>query len=423
MRVLAAAVTILLAAAGLALAAADPRRSEQWGLDMIAAEQAHARATGAGVVVAVVDSGVKADHPDLAGRLLPGRDFVQNDDTPQDENGHGTHVAGIVAAAAGNGVGVASVAPAAKVLPVRVLDAEGSGTPEDVREGIEWAVAQGADVVNLSLGEDVPLRAFLGEQDEVDAAIDAALDKGVVVVAAAGNSAFPVCSTPGGRGRMLCVGAVDKRGSRAAYSNFGDGLSVSGPGGSAAPIAGEGILSTWNDGDYLELDGTSQATPHVAGVAALLLSLGVSGPDAAGLILRTATDAGPAGPDSDYGAGIVNAAAAVGAVPARTGGSSRGAGGSVSVARTHRIRDVLRRGLPVRCTAARDGRCSIRVTRRGRTLATGNRPVTAGRPATVRAVPNAFGRRTLRRARRLTAIVTVRVPGLKPQARRVLLKR
>ena len=413
---------ILAAVTTGALAAADPRRGEQWGLDMVQADRAHARGTGSGAVVAVIDSGVRADHPDLAGRVLPGRDFVDGDDTPQDDNGHGTHVAGIVAATKGNGTGVSSVAPGAKILPVRVLGADGSGTADDVREGIDYAVARGAHVINLSLGEDVPLRALFGERDEVDESIDAALDKGVVVVAAAGNSAFPVCATPGGRGRMLCVGAVDRSGAKTLYSNYGDGLAIAAPGGGDLPVSGEGILSTWNDGDYAELAGTSQATPHVAGAAALLVGLGVTGQAATDLLLKTATDAGEPGPDPDYGAGILNAAAAVAAVPAGAGPAA-GTPGGVSVAPAHRIRSVLQRGLPVRCTAAANGRCSVRLTRRGRTLATGSRALAAGRTATVRARVTSDGRRTLSRARKLTALVTARPPGASTQTRRVVLRR
>src|SRR4051794_41295580 len=108
--------------------AADPLRAQQWGLDMIQADAAHSTSTGSGVVVAVIDTGVLASHEDLAGRLLPGHDFVQNDDTPQDENGHGTHVTGIVAADAGNGKGIEGVAPGAQVMPIRVLDKNGEGT-------------------------------------------------------------------------------------------------------------------------------------------------------------------------------------------------------------------------------------------------------------------------------------------------------
>ena len=423
MRALAAALAILLAVAATAVAADDPRRGEQWGLDMVRSDGAHALATGSGAVVAIVDSGVQADHPDLAGRVLPGRDFVEGDETPQDENGHGTHVAGIVAAVAGNGRGISSVAPGAKVLPVRVLGADGSGTVTDVEAGIRWATDNGADVINLSLGEDVPLRAVLGETDEIDAAIEAALDKGVVVAAAAGNSSFPVCSMPGGRGRLLCVAAVDRSGQRTLYSNYGDGLAISAPGGGDLPIPGEGILSTWNDGDFAELAGTSQAAPHVAGAAALLIERGVRGQAATDLLLKTATDAGSPGPDPDYGAGIVNAEAAVAATRAGGGGGAGGSAARVSVRRTQRISAVLRRGLVVRCTAAGTGRCSVRVTRRGKTLARGSRAVAPGKPVVVYARATSTGKRVLRRARKLTVRVVVRLPGAGPQVRRVVLKR
>lgn len=421
MRPLAAAFLILALACSPALAASDPKRPQQWGLDMVEADQAHARATGTGAIVAVIDSGVQADHPDLAGRLLPGYDFVDDDATPQDGNGHGTHVSGIVAATTGNGIGVASVAPGAMILPVRVLDDEGAGTAEDVKAGIDWAVAHGADVINLSLGEDVPFRSLVGVTDEVDDSIRAAIAKGVVVVVAAGNSAFPVCGTPGGKG-MLCVGAVNRDGTRSAYSNFGSGVSLSAPGGSVMPVEGEGILSTYKDSGYAEVAGTSQAAPHVAGVAALLVSLGVKGQAAADAILRTATDAGQPGADAEYGAGIVNAARAVASVPA--GQQPQGASGArVVVPRTQRIRTVLRRGLAVRCTVPQRGRCSARVSRRGRTLAGGSRVLEAGTTGTVRARVNGYGRRALRRARRMTVRVTVRLPGSGPQVRTVVVRR
>ena len=148
---------ILLCFAAPATAqAADPLRSHQWGLDMIGADGAHATSTGAGAVVAVVDTGVKADHADLAGQVLPGHDFIDNDDTAQDGNGHGTHVAGVIDALRGNGVGVESVAPGAKILPVRVLDNDGNGDADTVAEGINWATDHGANVINLSLGGSVP---------------------------------------------------------------------------------------------------------------------------------------------------------------------------------------------------------------------------------------------------------------------------
>src|SRR5262245_20673171 len=145
----------LFASAPATAGAADPLRGRQWGLDMIHADGARSVSEGRGAVVAVVDTGVQADHPDLAGRLLSGKDFVDNDDTPQDGNGHGTHVSGIVAADTGNGIGVESVAPEAKVLPIRVLGDDGSGDIANIVKGIDYAVAQNADVINLSLGPDL----------------------------------------------------------------------------------------------------------------------------------------------------------------------------------------------------------------------------------------------------------------------------
>src|SRR3981081_3634236 len=163
------AVAGLLAVAPAARAAPDPLRPQQWGLGLVAAGPRHQVATGAGAVVAVIDTGVQADHPDLAGRLLPGYDFVDNDGTPQDGNGHGTHVTGIVAADAGNGIGIEGVAPSAMVLPVRVLGNDGSGSTAAVAQGIDYALAHHADGINLSLGSDDPLVG--GNPQEFDQAI------------------------------------------------------------------------------------------------------------------------------------------------------------------------------------------------------------------------------------------------------------
>ena len=419
---------LMLAALALlpaqALGAGDPLRPQQWGLDMIESDAAHQTTRGDGAVVAVVDSGVDAGHPDLGGRLLPGHDFVDNDATPQDGNGHGTHVTGIVAANAGNGVGVSSVAPGARVLPVRVLGDDGSGDSATVAAGIDYAVAHGAQVINLSLGSDVPL---VGSDSTFGAAIDRALDHGVIVVAAAGNDGLPACEQPSGQGRLLCVGAVDKRGMRSFFSSFGQGLGVVAPGGSAVPVSGEDILSTWNDGGYMELAGTSQATPHVAGVAALLVSKGLHGQAAVNRILATAKDAGTPGPDPQYGAGIVNARAAVAGLGG--GGGGAGGGGSaarVSVARVQRLRSVLKHGIKVRCRGAGAGRCRAKATRGKRVLAYGTHRVKAGVAVTTYARPNRGGRRTMRRALRRHKSFRVRVrvtlPGSGPVRRLVRLK-
>jgi subtilisin family serine protease len=406
------AVLVLLALPVVAFGA-DPLRSRQWNLDMVQSDQAHSLATGAGAVVAVVDSGVMAGHPDLQGRLRAGYDFVENDATPQDENGHGTHVSGIVAANTDNAIGIASVAPGATILPVRVLDANGSGDSTTVAKGIEWAVEQGAQVINLSLGPDVPL---LGDDPNFNATIDRALDRGVIVVAAAGNSGLPTCDQPSGQGRLLCVGAVDKHGNRSFFSNFGNGLGIVAPGGSGLPFQNEDILSTWNDGGYMELAGTSQATPHVSGVAALLVSKGLRGQAAVRRILDTATDAGPAGPDPQFGAGIVNANRALEGLPGSPGGAGgRGAAARVSLARVQKIRTVLRRGLRVSCLAAGSGRCRVAARRSRTSVAAGSRALRAGRAATVTARVTRKGRKLLRRAlkhhKRVRLAVRVLLPG------------
>ena len=270
---LALVATLLLAAPA---GAADPRRGEQWNLDLIQSDAAHAVSTGSGAVVAVVDSGTQFDHPDLAGHVGQGYDFVQNDATPQDGNGHGTHVSGIIGAASGNGIGVESVAPGATIMPVRVLDDDGAGSTDTVAKGVDWARAHGADVINLSLGSDVPLVGAMGG-DALDAAVHRALAAGIVVVAASGNNGVPVCEQPAASDGLLCVGAVDKREQRSFFSSFGSGLGLVAPGGSGTGVPGEDVLSTYKGSTYAELAGTSQAAPHVAGVAALLVAGGCAG--------------------------------------------------------------------------------------------------------------------------------------------------
>jgi len=389
-------------------AGADPLRSHQWGLDLIHADQAHAVTTGAGAVVAVVDTGIDASHPDLAGRIGPGWDFVDNDSAPQDGNGHGTHVSGIIAADAGNGIGVDSVAPGARIMPVRVLDASGSGSDANVAAGIAWAADHGADVINLSLGGTLPTSG-LGMQDAISAAIQHALDRGAVVVAAAGNDGLPFCENNSFGGKVLCVGAVDKREQRSFYSSFGSGVSLVAPGGSGLPGTDEDVLSTWNDGGYQELAGTSQATPHVSGVAALLVSAGVRGQAAVQRILATATNIGPS---ALYGAGLVNAQAAVAGLRPAGGGSPSSPHAHVSLARRMRIRTVLRHGIRVKCSVHCTGSARYRKVR----VARGTNPALK---------LNRRGRRTLRAAlrrhRRLHLVVRVRLSGTSVSRRLLLL--
>ena len=419
MRPLVLALLVLLLGPAAALAANDPRRGEQWNLDLIESDAAHATATGTGAKIAVIDSGVAAGHPDLAGQILPGHDFVQDDGTPQDGNGHGSHVSGIALAATGNGVGISSVAPGARLLPVRVLGDDGGGTSEDVAAGIDWARTNGADVINLSLGSEIPIVGAAGG-DETDAAIRRALAAGIVVVAAAGNNGLPVCEQPAATEGLLCVGSVDKRRMRSFFSSFGQGLGVVAPGGSGVPVTGEDILSTVPPDGYQEIAGTSQAAPHAAGVAALLVSMGVRGQAAVKRILDTATDLGPAGDDAEYGHGLVNARAAVsglgsgGAGGGTGGGPSGGAGGGSGVkpfVRVKRRQHALRRGVRVRLRAAKAGRARVRVRSQGRTIARKLRAVPAGRARTVVAKLNKRGRRMARRPGALRAKVLVRLPG------------
>jgi thermitase len=431
-----AACACALAAPAGALAAGDPLRGQQYGLDIVEADAAHAIATGRGATIAIIDTGVQASHPDLqGGRLLQGYDFVDNDGTPEDDvDGHGTHVLGIAGADAGNGIGVSSVAPGAKLLPVRVLNDDGAGTVPDVVKGIDYAVAQGADVINLSLGGSVPL---LGSDATFDAAIDRALDAGRVVVAAAGNDGLPACGQPSGRGRLLCVGSVDENRRRSLFSNFSGNSGASGvmaPGGS---LFGRDILSTFNNGGYEMLGGTSQAAPHVAGVAALLVEKGLRGQAAVRRILATASDAGASGPDAEYGAGIVNARRALaglegqgqpGAAPTGgTGARGDSAGAArIFLRRVLPIRRVLRRGIRVRCHATRKGRCRVVASRDRKRVAAGSKAVRAGHPVVTVARLSRRGRSVLARAleRRRAVVVRVRVtlPGATPRMRRLKLR-
>jgi subtilisin family serine protease len=418
MRPLVLALLVLLLGPAAALAANDPRRAEQWNLDLIESDAAHATSTGAGAKIAVVDTGVAAGHPDLAGQILPGHDFVEDDGTPQDGNGHGSHVSGIALAATGNGVGISSVAPGARLLPVRVLGDDGSGTSEDVAAGIDWARTNGADIINLSLGSEIPIIG-VAAGDEIDAAIRRALAAGVIVVAAAGNNGVPVCEQPAATEGLLCVGSIDRRKQRSFFSSFGQGLGVVAPGGSTIPVSGEDILSTVPPDTYEEIAGTSQAAPHVSGVAALLVSTGVRGQAAVKRILDTATDLGPAGDDAQYGHGLVNARAAVAGLGSGAGGGSGGgpAGGSGGgsgvkpFVRVKRRQNALRRGVHVRLRAAQAGRVRVRVRWHGRTIARKLRTVPAGRARTVVAELNKRGRRMARRPGALRAKVLVRLPG------------
>ena len=423
---------VALAAAAPAFAD-DPRRDEQWGLEMVKAEQAWPTSTGVGAVVAVIDTGVQRDHPDLGNRLVDGFDFVGDDpieggdeDTdPTDGHGHGTHVTGIVAANRDNGEGIAGVAPGARVMPLRVLDDNGEGFAEDTIKAIDYAIDHDVHVINLSLGDFIPFQSTLFEDPEYTAVLERAIAAGIVVVIAAGNNGAPKCENPEVDG-ILCVGAVDVSSIKAAYSSFGSNVDLMAPGGSCLGGSSEDVLSTVIGSDYDTFCGTSQAAPHVAGVAALLVSLGVSGQAAADRIVATASgECTMCG-----GAGIVDAASAVQGLalppppPPNGDPGPNPATGSFSTKRRVKRRAVRRRGFRVMCEAARPGECDVAVRRRGRRIAQGGDEVPARISTRVNAKLNRRGKRVLKHmGKRLRVRVLVTLPGEAPQKRRVVVKR
>lgn len=274
--------------------ATDPARSLQWGLDRLSAESAWTATRGAGVVVAVVDTGVER-HPDLGGRVLAGVDLlVAGGDGTQDANGHGTHVAGIVAATADNGMGGAGLAPEASILPVRVLDASGSGWTSTIAKGVIAAADGGADVINLSLGSptDDPVLAR---------AVAYAVSRDAVVVSASGNSRLdgdPV-HYPAAYPGVLAVAATGRDDVSGSFSSTGAHLKLAAP--------GVEVVSTDLGGRYARRTGTSMAAPFVSAAAALLRSASPtsSAGEVSAALTSTAADLEAAGVDHQTGYGMV----------------------------------------------------------------------------------------------------------------------
>ena len=282
-------------------AAADPLLAQQWGLFAIGADHVWTTTTGQGVIVAVVDSG-SGPHPDLVENLLPGRSIIGTVETQDgrdiDASGHGTHVSGIIAAVANNGIGGSGVAPNAKILPIQVLDQAGQGDARDVAAGVRFAADNGARVINLSLGGAT-------ESSSLTQAITYANDKGVLVVAAAGNGgAADKPKWPASLDLTLAVTAVDQANNATSFDQRGDYIDLSAP--------GANIVSTAK-GDYVTLSGTSMAAGFVAGAAALLFAAEprVTNAQVRDILLRTATDIGEPGRDVTFGAGLINMVAAL----------------------------------------------------------------------------------------------------------------
>lgn len=280
----------------------DPQFAQQWAFTNLQLPTAWLQSRGAGVTVAVVDTGVDTAHPDLAANLVPGVDVIGSrvSSIMSDPNGHGTHVSGTIAAVTDNAIGVAGVAPLAKVMPVRVLDADGSGYTSDVAEGIAYAADHGAGVVNLSLG---------GSSDDpvLRQAVTYAQSRDVLVVAAAGNSRTSGNATnyPAAIPSVTAVAATASTNVDASFSNFGSYVDIAAPGVS--------IRSTIPDSSYASWSGTSMATPHVAAVAALVRSQqpALDQGQLGALLTSTATDLKTTGWDPYTGFGLVNPVAAL----------------------------------------------------------------------------------------------------------------
>ncbi len=241
----------------------DPSLGQQWAWNKIKAFDAWNTTQGSsGVVIAVVDTGIQRSHPDLNAKIVAGYDYVQGDTAPDDGNGHGTHVAGTAAAETNNSTGGAGTCPNCKLMPVRVLDNNGSGTLANVAKGINFAANNGAKVINLSLGG--------GGSSTLQSAVDNAWSKGAFLACAAGNSNTSSTSSayPGAYGNCFAVASTTSSDTRSSFSNYGSWVEVAAPGSS--------IYSTWISSGYKTIDGTSMATPHVAGLASLLSSQGLT---------------------------------------------------------------------------------------------------------------------------------------------------
>ena len=290
-----------------------------WGVDKINAEKVWGGAenavdvvagsyAGQGVKVAIIDTGIQYTHPDLDANYYGGYDFVNNDNDPMDDNGHGTHVSGIVAAE-DDGAGVIGVAPYAQLYGVKVLNSQGSGTYSDIVAGIDWATNNGMDVISMSLGGSVGDTAL-------QQAMQNAYNAGIVIVAASGNDGLRSISYPAKYSTAIAVGATDSNDNLASFSNYGPEQEVVAPGVS--------IYSTYLGSTYQTLSGTSMATPMVTGTVALMLSKNPNlTPDQVRQYLRdSALDLGAAGWDETYGYGRVQADQAVALVPSGTPGDT-----------------------------------------------------------------------------------------------------
>ena len=235
----------------------DPDFSKQWGMTTVYAPEAWKVTQGSSSVkIAILDTGIDQNHPDLSSKIVAQKNFTGKG-TPDDRYGHGTHVAGIAAAITNNGIGVAGLGYNSSLMNGKVLSDSGSGYYSWIASGITWATDNDAKVINMSLGGTAA-------DSTLASAVDYAWSKGVVVVAAAGNNGNSLPFYPAAYDNCIAVGATDRKDAKASFSNYGSWVDVAAP--------GVDIYSTYNKGDYdyISMSGTSMASPHVAGLAALV---------------------------------------------------------------------------------------------------------------------------------------------------------
>lgn len=292
----------------------DPYYSEQWNLKMLDLSTTWEEHKGSKrVKVAVVDSGIIADHPDLTENIGPGYDVIDEDHDPSDPSidfSHGTQVAGIIGAVTDNSTGIAGINWDVEIMPVRVMDKNGNGTVSNLAAGIRWAVDNGADIINLSL-------ASSGPSTTLKNSVQYAVDNGVTVVAASGNNNRGQVSYPARYSTVISVGAIGPTKERAHYSNYGENLDLVAPGGDSEVSTTHNntiLTTTSNNYRYYPAQGTSMAAPHVSGLAALLYNEGITGPsEIKQKLIQTASPLDKTGMNNDYyGAGLVNINKALG---------------------------------------------------------------------------------------------------------------
>ena len=280
----------------------DPLVGNEWHLTKIGAPTAWAASTGAGTIIAIIDSGVDGTHPDLAAQMVPGWNFYDNNSNTSDPYGHGTAVAGTAAAASNNAIGVASVAWGARLMPVRISDASGFAYWSTIAQGLTWAADNGARIANISYA--------VGSSSTIQSAAQYMRNKGGVVAVSAGNNG--IAETTAASGTMIIVSATDSTDARTSWSSYGNFVDLAAP--------GQNIYTTVAGGSYGYWWGTSFSAPIVAGVAALVKTLrpDFTAAQIEDALFSSAVDLGGAGWDPSFGYGRVNAAEAIVAAKAAT---------------------------------------------------------------------------------------------------------